>query len=65
MTGLKEKWNKGQVREYDPIFNRGCCYCVSKVWKECRFSNKKRIGNHCVKRIRRIVNYDKRSTRGC
>lgn len=47
---LKEKWHKGQVREYDPIFNRGCCYCVNKVWKPCRFSHKIRMSDDCMKR---------------
>lgn len=53
MVGLKEKWHKGKVREYDQIINRGCCYCVSKVWKVCRFPHRVRIGNDCVKKLRR------------
>ena len=43
-----KKWRKGEVRYYDPIVNAGCCYCVGKSWRPCRFPARLvRIG-HCA-----------------
>ena len=42
----KDKWEKGEVREYGIAFNAGCCYCLGKVWRPCRFKKTLcRIGN--------------------
>lgn len=56
MASLRQKWHKGQAREYDPIVNRGCCYYGGKVWKPCRFPHRVRIGNDCIRR--RVLTMD-------
>lgn len=39
------QWRIGESREYDPIVNAGCCWCVGKDWP-CRFPLRLvRIGN--------------------
>lgn len=39
------QWRIGESREYDPIVNAGCCWCLGKDWP-CRFPARLvRIGN--------------------
>ena len=40
-----------EVRSYLPVFNEGCCYCLGKKWRECRFGRLRRVGNEAVKRV--------------
>ncbi len=40
-----------RVRYYDPVVNAGCCYCLSKTWRECRFPERfRRVDNEAVER---------------
>lgn len=47
---LGSAWRVGEVRYYDPVVNAGCCYCLSKTWRRCRFPGRLcRIGNASVR----------------
>jgi len=34
-----------RIEYHDPVFNEGCCYCLGKEWRECRFDRLCRTGN--------------------
>ncbi len=61
MGKTKEKWYKGQVRAYHPL-EWGCCYCVNKVWRECKLLHRVRVGNDCIRK--QNVSSSVRSCRG-